>query len=203
MQKKDHWESVYKTKAADAVSWFQERADSSLKFIQAAGLPKDAAIIDIGGGASRLVDDLLVEGFSNITVLDLSEAALQTSKNRLGAAADKVRWLAADITEVELPEASVDLWHDRAVFHFLTQPEDREAYVRRLHKSLKPGGEIVISTFAEEGPVQCSGLPVVRYSIASLHAALGTEFELKDHLIELHHTPFGTTQQFIYCRFEK
>jgi 2-polyprenyl-3-methyl-5-hydroxy-6-metoxy-1,4-benzoquinol methylase len=150
-----------------------------------------------------LVDDLLAEDYANLSVLDLAGAALQAAKARLGDRANKVNWLEADITQVELPHQYFDVWHDRAVFHFLTQAEDREAYVHRMHQSLKPGGHIIISTFAEEGPIQCSGLPVVRYSPASLHAELGAQLKLKEHSIELHHTPFGSTQQFIYCHFIK
>lgn len=201
MQNKTHWEAVYTTKATDAVSWYQPHADHSLALIETAGLPTSASIIDVGGGASTLVDDLLARQYQNITVLDLSAAALASSKQRLGAQADGVTWLAADITQAELPEHAYDLWHDRAVFHFLTAPEDRQAYVENLLGAVKPGGHVVIATFAEDGPQKCSGLPVMRYSAAELHAALRESFMPVSNERVLHHTPFETTQQFTYCHF--
>lgn len=203
MQSKDHWERVYSTKAADAVSWFQRHADQSLQLIEATGVSKEAAIIDVGGGASTLVDDLLARKYRNITVLDHSAAALDASRDRLGDKAGSVTWLGADITTAELPFHGYDLWHDRAVFHFLTAPEDRRAYVKAAIHSLKPGGHVVVATFAEDGPLQCSGLPVMRYSAPRLHAELGEAFILVSHTRELHRTPFGTTQQFTYCHFRK
>ena len=199
MQLKEHWERIYSTKATDAVSWFQEHADHSLGLIEATGVSHAASIIDVGGGASTLVDDLLAKNYQDITVLDLSVAALNSAKERLGARASSVTWLASDITEAELPLHAYDLWHDRAVFHFLTTPEDRHAYVQAVLRSVKPGGHIIVATFAEDGPLQCSGLPVMRYSAPKLHAEFGQAFTLVSHDKELHYTPFVTTQQFTYC----
>lgn len=199
MQTKEHWEQVYSTKAATGVSWFQEHARLSLDLISQTGATKDAGIIDVGGGASTLVDDLLDDGYSNITVLDLSAAALEASRTRLGDRATKVKWIAGDITQVELPRAAYDVWHDRAVFHFLTAHEDREAYVRTVLHAVKPGGHVIVATFAEDGPEKCSGLPVMRYSAEGLHAEFGAPFTLQQQRREEHHTPFGTVQKFIYC----
>ncbi|WP_410209642.1 class I SAM-dependent methyltransferase [Aquirhabdus sp.] len=197
-----HWEQVYSKKSANEVSWFQPRADLSLKLIAATDTPYSDAIIDVGGGASTLVDDLLKTGYSNLTVLDLSAAALQTSQLRLGEAAAQVQWIAANITTAGLPEQTYAIWHDRAVFHFLTTPAERQAYIDILRKSLKPGGHVIIATFAEDGPMQCSGLPVMRYSPAALWAELGSLLTLIHSEEELHYTPFNTTQKFIYCYFK-
>lgn len=199
MQAKDHWEKVYSTKATDAVSWFQEHADCSLDLIKATGVGCDAAIIDVGGGASTLTDDLLANGFTNLSVLDLSAIALTAARNRLGSRASGVRWIEADILRANLPADQFDVWHDRAVFHFLTAPEDRAAYVRAVFHSVKPGGHVIVATFAEDGPGQCSGLPVMRYRADELHAEFGESFSLSGHRKETHHTPFGTVQQFVYC----
>ncbi len=203
MQTKDHWEKVYSTKAPDGVSWFQEHADMSMRLIHATGLPHDAAIIDVGGGASTLVDDLLDDGYSNLKVLDLSHAALAESRRRLGLRGASVRWMEADITRAEFERHSLDMWHDRAVFHFLTKEEDRATYVRQVLHALKPGGHVVMATFAVNGPTQCSGLPVMRYAPESLHAEFGEAFTMLSHEEQLHHTPFGTDQQFIYCMCRK
>jgi SAM-dependent methyltransferase len=162
MRLKDHWERVYRTRPADAVSWFQKHADQSLRLIRDTGVPASASIIDVGGGASTLVDDLLACGYANVTVLDLSRAALIAAQARLGPLAGRVRWLEADITTIELPVHAYDVWHDRAVFHFLTSPEQRAAYVGAVIRAVKPGGHVIVATFAADGPTQCSGLPVVR-----------------------------------------
>lgn len=199
MQSKDHWEKVYSSKAVNAVSWFQPHADYSVGLIKATGVGSDACIIDVGGGASTLVDDLLANGFTNIAVLDLSAAALAEARKRLGSRASEVRWIEADITRADLPANQYDIWHDRAVFHFLTGPEDRAAYVKAVFRSVKPGGHVIVATFAEDGPLQCSGLPVRRYSADALHAEFGESFQLLDHRTEAHHTPSGTVQQFVYC----
>jgi ubiquinone/menaquinone biosynthesis C-methylase UbiE len=199
MKSKDHWEKVYTTKATDAVSWFQEHADLSLDLIKATGAGHDAGIIDVGGGASRLVDDLVAAGYSDLTVLDLSAAALKAARQRLGSKENMVRWIEADITRVELPAKRYDIWHDRAVFHFLTDHADRAAYVRTVLRSLKPGGHVIVATFGEDGPQQCSGLPVMRYSADELHDQFGAAFLLLDHRQEEHHTPSGVVQQFVYC----
>ena len=199
MQSKDHWEKVYSTKATDAVSWFQPHADFSVGLIKATGVCRDASIIDVGGGASTLVDDLLANGYTNLSVLDLSAAALAAARNRLGAKATDVRWIEADITRANLAGNQFDIWHDRAVFHFLTAPEDRAAYVQAVFHSVKPGGHVIVATFAEDGPNQCSGLPVIRYRADELHAEFGESFLLLHHEKEAHHTPSGTVQQFVYC----
>ena len=199
MYSKDHWEKVYSSKPANAVSWFQPHADYSLGLIKAAGVGLDAAIIDVGGGASTLVDDLLANGFTNVTVLDLSSTALAAARKRLGCRAAEVQWIEADINKADLPASQYDVWHDRAVFHFLTTPEERAAYVKTVFRSVKPGGHVIVATFAEDGPAQCSGLPVMRYRPDELHAEFGEAFQLLDHRKEEHHTPSGTVQQFVYC----
>jgi len=199
MYSKDHWEKVYSSKPANAVSWFQPHADYSLGLIKAAGAELDAAIIDVGGGASTLVDDLLANGFTNVTVLDLSSTALAAARKRLGCRAAEVQWIEADINKADLPASQYDVWHDRAVFHFLTTPEERAAYVKTVFRSVKPGGHVIVATFAEDGPAQCSGLPVMRYRPDELHAEFGEAFQLLDHRKEEHHTPSGTVQQFVYC----
>jgi len=203
MPSKEHWEHVYSTKSVDAVSWYQAHAELSVQLIKDSGLATTAAIIDIGGGASMLVDDLLERDYGNLTVLDLSASALAAAGNRLGERAGRVHWKLADITRDELLGDAYDLWHDRAVFHFLTAPEDRQAYLRSVLRSLKPGGHVMISTFAEDGPGQCSGLPVMRYSADGLHREFGGSFTLVRHGRELHHTPFATIQPFTWCHFRK
>jgi ubiquinone/menaquinone biosynthesis C-methylase UbiE len=203
MQNKDHWEKVYTTKTPDSVSWFQAHADMSMRLIRASGLGHDAAFIDIGGGASTLVDDLLDDGHTNVTVLDLSAAALTESRRRLGARVAGVKWVEADITRATFEHHSIDLWHDRAVFHFLTRPEDREAYVKLVLHALIPGGHVIMATFGSNGPTHCSGLPVMRYAPDELHAEFGEVFTLLAHEKQLHHTPLGTDQQFIYCMCRK
>jgi ubiquinone/menaquinone biosynthesis C-methylase UbiE len=199
MQSKEHWEKVYTTKATDAVSWFQPHADLSLGLIEATGVSHDAAIIDVGGGASTLVDDLLANGYTDLSVLDLSAAALAAAQKRLGSRAAKVQWIEADVTKADLPAKRFDVWHDRAVFHFLTSAEDRAAYVQTVFRAVKPGGHVIVATFAEDGPNQCSGLPVMRYRADELHAEFGEAFSLLSHRKEAHHTPSGTVQQFVYC----
>jgi len=199
MDSKTHWETVYSSKSTEAVSWFQPHADLSLNLIKATGAGRGAAIIDVGGGASTLVDDLVAEGYADLTVLDLSAAALKAARKRLGAEADRVCWLEADITKAALPASRYDIWHDRAVFHFLTAPADRAAYVRTVLRAVKPGGHVIVATFAEDGPLQCSGLPVMRYRADELHDQFGAAFTLLQHQKEEHHTPFGTVQQFVYC----
>ncbi|MFZ2988018.1 class I SAM-dependent methyltransferase [Ideonella sp.] len=203
MQSKEHWEQVYSTKSEDAVSWFQEHAHQSIELIARTGVSRDASIIDVGGGASTLIDDLLAEGYQHVTVLDLSEAALAASRARLGDRARSMVWLAGDITKLELPRHAYDVWHDRAVFHFLTTLEEREAYVNAVLRAVKPGGHVIVATFAEDGPEKCSGLPVMRYSADGLHAEFGAPFTLLQHEREEHHTPFGTVQKFIYCLCRK
>jgi 2-polyprenyl-3-methyl-5-hydroxy-6-metoxy-1,4-benzoquinol methylase len=199
MNKQQHWEQVYQTKPADTVSWFQAHAERSLALIKAVAASPDAAIIDVGGGASTLIDDLLTEGYSALTVLDLSAQALSVAKQRLGQVGQSVRWLVGDICSAALPAKGYDTWHDRAVFHFLTQPEDRQAYVNQVMKAVKPGGHVIVATFAPDGPEKCSGLPVQRYSPQGLHGEFGPAFELVEHVSEAHQTPMGNIQHFIYC----
>ena len=199
MNKKPHWEHIYESRAPTQVSWYQEHARFSLEYIRKTGIQKTDAIIDVGGGASRLVDDLVADGYRQISVLDISAAALQLARKRLGTYAADVTWMEADITQADLPAQAYDLWHDRAVFHFLTQAIDRQRYVETVRHAVRVGGHIILATFAPDGPERCSGLDVVRYSPESLHHEFGADFEMVDSTRETHHTPFGTEQTFIYC----
>jgi SAM-dependent methyltransferase len=199
MSVQTHWEKIYRKKAPDAVSWYRPHLEASLALIEKAAPKRSASIIDVGGGESTLVDDLLAHGYQDITVLDVSQTAIDVTKKRLGPAAERVRWLTADIAKSELALNAHDVWHDRAVFHFLTANDQRAAYVRQVARAVKPGGHVLVSTFGPEGPTKCSGLEVVRYDADSLHAEFGVRFRLLDSFKELHHTPFGTTQQFLYC----
>lgn len=203
MESKAHWDQVYATKAVDAVSWFQIHAADSLRFLLKTGVDKSAAIIDVGGGASTLVDDLLQQGYKNVTVLDIAEQALLSTRTRLGARVEQVHLLVCDITKANFEAHSFDVWHDRAVFHFLTSATDRKAYINNMFHALKPNGHVIIATFAEDGPLKCSGLEIVRYSANSLQAELGELFELIASEKVLHHTPGGNLQQFNYCYFRK
>lgn len=198
-KQQEHWERVYRTKQPDAVSWFQEHATRSLEIIRSIGAASDAQIIDVGGGASTLVDDLLTGGFKHVSVLDLSASALDVARKRLGLLGQSVTWISGDIRTVGLPEQTYDIWHDRAVFHFLTDPADRTAYVRQVMKSVKRGGHVIVATFAPDGPEQCSGLPVARYDPDQLHDEFGPTFELLEHASEEHKTPWGSVQHFVYC----
>ena len=203
MTRKTHWENIYSTKSANTVSWYQAHAERSLEWIAHTGIALDAPIIDVGGGASTLVDDLLDAGYQNITVLDLSGAALRVAQQRLGGRADKVHWCEADVTSMILPAQKFAVWHDRAVFHFLTELADRKAYVEQLLHAVEPDGHIVISVFSLEGPTRCSGLPIVQYSAQTLQAELGPRLRLIEHVNERHTTPSGAIQNFIYCHFIK
>jgi 2-polyprenyl-3-methyl-5-hydroxy-6-metoxy-1,4-benzoquinol methylase len=194
-----HWETIYGTKAPDEVSWFHPHLQTSLSLIRRAAPSQSASIIDVGAGTSTLVDDLIGAGYSNLTVLDISQAAIDVAKNRLGEASKAIQWLRADVTGVNFPAHSYDIWHDRAVFHFLTRPKDRRSYVRNVAWTVKPGGHVIVSTFGPEGPETCSGLDVIRYDAESLHQEFGSPFQLIESSKELHHTPFGTVQQFLYC----
>ncbi len=196
-----HWEAVYAAKPPAALSWYAPRLDASLALIECAAPDRGAAILDAGGGASTLVDDLLARGYRGLTVLDLSSAALAAARLRLGAAAARVRWLQADLTRAPFAPRAFDLWHDRAVFHFLASASARRAYVEHLMRALKPGGELILATFAPEGPPRCSGLPVARYDAAALARELGAGFRLLQAVTALHHTPTGARQPFLYCRF--
>ncbi len=199
MDKQSHWENVYTTKETDAVSWFQEHAETSLKLIKRLQPDKYAHILDVGGGASTLVDDLIQDGYQTLSVLDISESALKVAQDRLGDLTRKVQWIAQDITRVKFPEQSIDVWHDRAVFHFLTNAADRKNYINVVMKSVKRGGHVIVSTFAEDGPEKCSGLEVQRYNKDSLHAEFGSPFKLLGHEDEFHQTPSGKLQHFVYC----
>ena len=194
-----HWDSVYTRKAADNVSWYRPHLDESLRFLTAAGIERTAAIIDVGGGASTFVDDLLARGYSNVTVLDLSGAALEVARQRLGERASAVHWLCADVTRAELSEKSFDFWHDRAVFHFLTDAAARSRYIYLIRKSVRPGGHIVIATFGPHGPEQCSGLDVLRFTPDAIHSEFGDEFTKVADATEVHKTPWGAEQEFVYC----
>ena len=181
------------------MSWFQPHAEMSMRLIRETGLARDTAIIDVGSGASTLVDDLLDDGYLHITVLDLSDAALTETKKRLGQRSSSIQWMVADVTLASFEPQSFDIWHDRAVFHFLTTDEDRKNYVMQVLHALKPGGHVIMATFGAEGPTQCSGLPVMRYAPEALHAEFGEAFDLIKYEEQAHHTPFGTDQQFVYC----
>jgi 2-polyprenyl-3-methyl-5-hydroxy-6-metoxy-1,4-benzoquinol methylase len=199
MDVRTHWEKIYSTKAPNQVSWYRPHLETSLALIKRAAGDRRASIIDVGGGESTLIDDLVEQGFQNITVLDVSQAAIDVSKVRLGERAKGVHWIVADITQVELDLQAYDVWHDRAVFHFLTEQEQRTAYVRQVSRSVRSGGYVIVATFGPEGPTKCSGLDVVRYNADSLHDEFGAGFRLVESSKEIHQTPFGTTQQFLYC----
>jgi 2-polyprenyl-3-methyl-5-hydroxy-6-metoxy-1,4-benzoquinol methylase len=196
---KTHWENLYTTKATDQVSWYQPHLEMSLSLIERAAATPSASIIDVGGGESTLVDDLLARGYRNITVLDISQTAIDVTKQRLKELAERVHWIAADVTEANLASGAYDVWHDRAVFHFLTTMEQRAAYVNTVRHAVKQGGHVIVGAFGPEGPTRCSGLDVIRYDAESLHDQFGSRFRLAESSKELHHTPFGTTQQFLYC----
>ena len=193
--RQSHWQTVYLTKGEQQVSWSQADPQPSLGLIESVAAGRDASIIDIGGGASRLVDALLARGFHDLTVLDLSEAALASARERVGAPGAAVRWVADDVT-VWQPQQAFDIWHDRAAFHFLVAESDRAAYLERLHRGVKAGGHAVIGTFALDGPEKCSGLPVQRYDPATLSRTIGPAFELIAHEAHRHVTPWGATQSF-------
>jgi SAM-dependent methyltransferase len=199
MDTKTHWERIFATKIPDQVSWYRPHLETSLALIKRSASDSLTPIIDVGGGESTLVDDLLARGFENVTVLDISEVAIAATRKRLGSAAGKVRWIVADITQANLESRAYSVWHDRAVFHFLTGAQQRTAYVRQVARSVKLGGHVIVGTFGPEGPTKCSGLDVIRYDADSLHDEFGAKFRLVNSSKELHKTPFGTTQQFLYC----
>ncbi len=198
----EHWESVYTTKGEQDVSWFQESPDISLELIKLASRGAKASLIDIGGGASRLVDALLDKGGFDISVLDLSSSALEAAKSRIGSRAAEIDWIVADITEWH-PSRRYDVWHDRAAFHFLTEPDDQAAYAVALSQALRPGGAAIIGTFAPDGPEKCSGLPVMRHDASSIGALLGDGFSLEDSRRHDHATPWGSVQKFQFSAFRK
>ncbi len=198
----DHWTNVYTTKDASSVSWYQQAPTPSLRALDRLGVDRSAALIDIGGGASKLVDALLKQGWPDLTVLDIAESALDVAKARLGPDATKVNWEAADIT-TWTPQRRYEVWHDRAVFHFLTEPAQRNAYRSALAQGLAHDGMVVIATFALDGPDRCSGLEVQRYDAAGLAAEMGDNFELVDSWQEQHITPGGNAQAFNWCVFRR
>ena len=199
MSSREHWDTVYATKSTDRVSWFKPHLDRSLAFLEAAKICRTGGVIDVGGGASTFVDDLLDRGYTNVTVLDFSRAALDSARGRLGERASRVQWICADVTDTRLPVEAYDFWHDRAVFHFLREPLARERYVAAVRRALKPGGHIVVATFGPHGPEKCSGLEVMRFSPEALHAEFGSEFTSLASATEIHTTPWGTEQEFVYC----
>ena len=200
---KEFWDQVYETRIAEKLGWYKPRLDTSLAWIAELGLDRQSAIIDVGGGASTLVDDLVDEGFESITVLDISENALNISRKRLGHQADLVMWLCGDVTSYRLPTGRFDLWHDRAALHFLVGEGEAEQYRSNLLNALKPGGHCIIGVFSEAAPPKCSGLPVQRYDHDTLGAFLGGEFELLRHQEELHVTPRAVEQMYLYCLFRR
>ena len=200
--RKNHWEQIYQTKQPGEVSWFQPTPDTSLKFIEQFSIPLDAKIIDVGGGDSLLVDHLLDKGFTDITVLDISESALERAKLRLGARALKVKWIIADAATF-IPAEKYDFWHDRAAFHFLTREEEIVYYINTVQQNIKPTGILVIGTFSEQGPKKCSGIEIKQYSETSMTERLKDFFEKIACITVEHKTPFDTIQQFVFCSFRK
>ena len=199
MDRKQHWERVYGTKKPTEVSWYQAEPLLSLSLVSEAAGAGPVSIIDVGGGSSTLVDRLVERPSTEVTVLDLSGAALREDQDRLGERARRVKWIEADILNVELPGMAYDVWHDRAVFHFLTDAADRRRYVDQVLRSVREGGHVLVATFDEDGPERCSGLNVARYSPEELHAQFGAPFRLLRSVHESHLTPMGTTQKFVYC----
>jgi SAM-dependent methyltransferase len=199
MTRREHWEDIYRSKAASEVSWYQPEAGVSLDLVRRVAPGLNARIIDVGGGASTLVDGLLDAGYGEVTVLDLAGSALAVAKQRLGERAAQVAWIESDVTTAPLRPAHYAVWHDRAVFHFLTNLEDRVRYVAQVRNAVRPGGHVIVASFAPEGPTRCSGLEVIRYSPDSMHAEFGEGFHLLDVVREEHRTPSGAAQAFVYC----
>ncbi len=200
--KKEHWEKVFSTKAENEVSWFQEKPETSIQLIQACRLPKDAKIIDIGGGDSYLIDSLIDQGYTNVYLLDISENAIERSKKRLGANADKVTFIVSDVLDFE-PTEKLDAWHDRASFHFLTNEIDVLKYKSIVSNSLNTKGNFLLGTFSTDGPLKCSGLDISQYSVESILDLFEEEFEMENCFTEDHETPFDSIQNFIFCHFKK
>jgi SAM-dependent methyltransferase len=199
MDARSHWEQVYATKKAEQVSWFRPHLERSLELIERAAPDRGASILDVGAGQSTLLDDLLALGYGRVTVLEISPNAIAALKERVGQAGRAIQWICADVAEAVLPEASFDVWHDRAVFHFLIEPGQRRAYVEQVSRALKPGGSLIVSTFGPSGPERCSGLATVRYDALSLGREFGDRFRLVESSLELHTTPSGAEQQFLSC----
>lgn len=203
MDRQAHWESIHREKACDAVSWYRPHLDVSLALIEQAAADRGASILDVGAGQSTLVDDLLVRGYTNLTILDVAPAAVEGVRERLGDQGAAVRWLVGDVTSVAMEPLAYDIWHDRAVFHFLTSAAERAAYVRQLSKALRRAGKVIVAAFAEDAPQQCSGLDVVRYDASGLEREFGPGFQLIRTTEERHATPAGVVQPFVYCCFSK
>ncbi len=201
-ERQAHWQNVYHTKTEDEVSWFQSSPTISLDLIRATGVSRDASIVDIGAGASRLIDALVEAGFTDLTALDLSEKALAVTKARFADRAATVDWVVADVTAWR-PSGIYDVWHDRAAFHFLTDPGDQLAYANCVQQAVRPGGHVIIGTFALDGPERCSGLPVIRHDASSVGRILGNSFELAESRGQDHQTPGGTIQRFQFSRFRR
>lgn len=200
--RKAHWETIYNTKAPESVSWYQPTPEVSLAYIDAFRVPPAAAIIDVGGGDSLLADHLLEQGYSDITVLDISETAIDRARKRLGRRAERVKWIVADAAGFT-PSRTYDFWHDRAAFHFLTDPQDIARYVESARKGVHPDGLLVVGTFSLEGPEKCSGIPVRQYSGKSLAGLLEPDFEKVRCETHDHHTPSGSVQNFVFCSFRR
>jgi 2-polyprenyl-3-methyl-5-hydroxy-6-metoxy-1,4-benzoquinol methylase len=201
MNKQTHWDNVYRTKTPNEMSWFRSHLETSLSLIDRGLNKRLAAVIDVGGGQSTLVSDLLALGYQDLTVLDISVTAIEHAKTLLGPDLEYVTWRVDDILQADLPFRRYDVWHDRAVFHFLTQPEQRLVYIQQATLAVKPGGRVVIGSFGKEGPNTCSGLDVIRYDADSLQKEFGRHFHLIESSTEMHQTPFETIQQFLYCSF--
>jgi len=203
MARQKHWDQVHGKREPNEVSWYQPHLGLSLEWIEQAGLSRSAGILDVGAGTSTLASDLLEQGYNDVTTLDCSAAAIDVARSQLGSRSNQVQWLHGDITQLKLPALRFDLWHDRAVFHFLTEPSDRETYRASLARALRPGGSLILATFALQGPERCSGLPVVRYDAAALQREFGPDFRLLATETETHRTPSGNRQEFLYCRFRR
>ena len=202
IDKKQHWENIYQTKELNEVSWFQPKPETSLNFFEEFAISSTAKIIDIGGGDSFLIDHLLLLGYIDITVLDISNSAIERAKKRLGSNAEKVKWIVSDIVDFE-PTESYDVWHDRAAFHFLTNKEDREKYVSIADKGLTNDGLLILGTFSETGPLKCSGVEIQQYSENSLIEQMKSKFQKINCFTIDHTTPFNTIQNFLFCSFKK
>jgi 2-polyprenyl-3-methyl-5-hydroxy-6-metoxy-1,4-benzoquinol methylase len=201
-ERKQHWENVYETKSDDEVSWYEETPATSLSLITDLNLNKDAVIIDVGGGNSNLIGKLQQQGFSKLSVLDISKKALERTKYKLEQKAEKIQWIVSDILDFQ-PNQQYDLWHDRAVFHFLTQSEDIDSYVELVSQSVKKNGYFILATFSKSGPLKCSGLKISQYDKETLLGLFNAEFNLIKSFEEVHHTPFNSEQNFIYNLFQK
>lgn len=201
-ERKQHWEKIYRTKSINEVSWYQPVPETSLHLFEKYQVAKNAKIIDVGGGDSFLVDNLLGHGYTDITVLDISEAAIEKAKTRLGSEAEKVKWIVSDITNFE-PSEIYDLWHDRATFHFLTEDQEVTNYVKTVQQFINTKGILIIGTFSEQGPKKCSGIEIRQYSEISMNALFRNDFKILDSFTTNHNTPFGTIQNFIFCCFER